>query len=321
MLQQLLSSSSILHGAALPRRVRLVGVPIQVYPFETRRPGEARSGPPRSVGLTCLTLADGGLHALGPPEAVALCRRFYRETRSPEAAREKVIFCDGQGDTLVYQADVPNRSAALCTCGNATGASAAMLAHCLQRRRVRQKVQLPDGQVELWSEVVPAGDGGWHVEQSWSGIQVTTLQVRLRERPIAVCTGSFNDYLIVSLADRAELEAFGLDEVLALWHAARAHFASTSFASLLRCRLAAVAPDGPRPFVKFYTCGRLHPGAPLTGLAALAVTAGHVDWLADLLSPGQIEHRRGVDALPAVCATPTATHIGFSAIHVLLHGA
>src|SRR5262249_31970811 len=126
--------------------VRLGEALLRVYPFETRRWGETRRCPPRTVGCTGLLLSGGdGPDVAGAPEAVAVCRRSPEAPRSGEAARDKVVFCGRGGETAVYQADRQKRSAALCACGNATGASAAMLAHCLHRRQVRQELTLPDG--------------------------------------------------------------------------------------------------------------------------------------------------------------------------------
>src|SRR5262245_8199498 len=300
--------------------VRLGNVLLQVHAFETRRAGEALSCPPRTVGHTALALAgaDRRLDWAGPAEAVELCARAPEERRGGDAAVGKVVFCNRLGETHVYQSDRQARSAALCACGNATGAAAAALAHCLNRRRLRHNVRLPEGRVEMTAGARRTADGGWHVEQAWGGIRLEARAEELGGRDVAVCTGIFNDYLVLRLCDRAELEALTLDEVLALWQAGRRFGA---FANPLQSRLAAVAPDGGRARVRFFTCGRMHPGAPLTGLATLAVAAGRVDWLAGLLRGGAVEHRRGVDALPAVRATPHGAAIEFPAIHVVLHGA
>src|SRR4051812_20437365 len=103
---------------------------LRAFRFETRRCGEALTCPPRTVGHTCLVLESpsrGGL-PVGEREAVALTLRAGNEAASPESAKEKVVFSNGQGETSVYQADRETRAAALCACGNATGASAALLA-------------------------------------------------------------------------------------------------------------------------------------------------------------------------------------------------
>jgi hypothetical protein len=300
------------------RLVRLGASLFHVYAFETRRGGEPRTCPPRTVGVTSLLSAGspGGLDGIGVDNAVELCLKAGSEPCPTEAAKEKVIFASRQGETLVYQADRQHRSAALCACGNATGAAAAMLAHCLRRQEIRQSLRLPDGQVEALSHVSPRG-GAWRVQQSWSGFRPRLVQTRLRDRAVAICTGAFNDYLIVRLPGMSALEGFDLEEVLALWQEAR-QFAG--FEEILQSRLVAVAPNDPQPYAKFYTCGRMHPGAPLTGLATLAVAAGHVDWLKTLLQAGRIEHRRGVDALPALRVTPEGAAIRFPAIDVVLRG-
>jgi hypothetical protein len=299
--------------------VRFGGVLLEVFAFETRRAGEALSCPPRTVGHTALALAGAGrrLDWAGPAEAVELCLRAPEERRGGDAAVGKVVFCNPLGETHVYQADRQNRSAALCACGNATGAAVATLAHCLSRTRLRHDVKLPEGRVEM-SATANRAAGGWRVEQAWGGLRLEATAVELGGRQAAVCTGTFNDYLVVRLRDRAELEALTLDEVLALWGEGRRY---SAFANPLQSRLAAVAPGAARPCVRFFTCGRMHPGAPLTGLATLAVAAGRLPWLGALLEGGEIEHRRGVDALPAVRATGRGPEIRFPAIHVALRAA
>jgi hypothetical protein len=255
----------------------------------------------------------------GPREAVDLCLRGPTEPSPAGAAHGKVIFCNRQGDLLVYQADPPKRSAALCACGNATAAGAALLTHCLGRRRLRQSMKLPGGQVvQVCSAVTRAGDGGYRVEQSWGDILLRVVQTRLRGRDVALCTGTFNDYVIVCLPSATDLSAFGLEETLTLWDEARRY---TGFEDPLQSRLVAVAPAGVCPRAKFFTCGRNHPGAPLTGLATLALAAPHVRWLAALFEAGRVEHARGVDRLPDVRVTPDGLEIPFPAIHVVLKAA
>jgi hypothetical protein len=239
------------------------------------------------------------------------------EPRCPEAAREKVVFCNPRGETLLYQADRHNRSAALCACGNASGSAAALLAHHLNMPRVRQRVQLPDGPVQMDADVARTGAGAWRVQQSWGGIRFQAREAMLGGREVVIGTGTLNDYLVVRLSDPQELEAFGLEEVLGLWYEARRY---SGFEDPLQSRLVAIAPNGPRPYARFYTCGRTHPGAPLTGLALLALAAGQVGWLASLLRVGQIEHRRGIDSLPAVRIGPGGTEVQFTGIDVVLHG-
>jgi hypothetical protein len=291
----------------------------QVFPFETRRAGEARTCPPRTVGYTNLLLGSGhGKLNVGPSEATEVALRHATDPCPAEAAKEKVVFCSRQGETLVFQADRQNRCAALCACGNATGTAAALLGHRLKQRHVRQSLQVPDGRLDMSSTVTPLAEGGWRVEQAWLGIRSRVEPTEMQGRPVAVCTGSFNDYLIVRLSGTDELEQFDLPQVLALWSEARTF---SGFDNPLQSRLVALAPrPGQRPFAKFYTCGRAHPGAPLTGMATLAMASGRVDWLGDLLQGAAIEHRRGVDTLPTVQVTSQGYEIGFPAIDVLLKG-
>jgi hypothetical protein len=304
----------------LPTRpVRLGDSFLDVYAFETRRWGEGRSCPPRTVGHAGMVVPGGarGLDWVGPREAVDLCLRGVAEPSPAGAAHGKVIFCNRSGDLLVFQADPSKHSAALCACGNAT--AAALLARCLGRRQVRQSMKLPGGQVvQVRSAVTRAQDGGYRVEQSWGDILLRVVQTRLRGREVALCTGTFNDYVIVRLPGTADLDAFGLEETLALWDEARRH---SGFEDPLRSRLVALAPADSCPRAKFFTCGRAHPGAPLTGLATLALAARHVGWLSSLFEAGRVEHARGVDPLPDVRATPDGLEIPFPAIHAVLKAA
>jgi hypothetical protein len=300
--------------------VRIGGMQLQVYAFETRRAGEARSCPPRTVGHSAVALAGGDrrLDWAGPAEAVVLCGRAPQEHRSADAATGKVVFCNRLGETQVYQADPSRGTAALCACGNATGAAAATLAHTLDRTRLRHNVKLPEGRVEMTARARRLAGGGWRVEQSWGGIQLRPVAAEVGGRDAVVCTGIFNDYLIVRLRDRAELDALTMEEVLALWGEGRRYGA---FGEPLQARLAALAPGAARPCVRFFTCGRMHPGAPLTGLATLAVAARRVSWLGTMLHQGEVEHRRGIDPLPGVRTTPHGAEIEFPTIDVVLHGA
>jgi hypothetical protein len=306
-------------GAQEDTLVRLSDLAFRVYPFETRRAGESRRCPPRTVGVAGMADTEQvrDLNPIGPREALELCLRTPNQPQSAEAAKEKVAICNRWGETSIYQADRKNLSAALCACGNATGAAAAMLAHCLKRRRIAQRVELPDGRVEVQSHALPMSHGAWQVEQSWTGARLTVIPSWLLQRDVAICTGTFNDYLVVRLTDRTDLEAFDLSDALSLWNAAQSY---GGFENPLRSRLVAIAPAEAAPVTKFYTCGRMHPGAPLTGLAILAMAASQVGWLASLLEPGRIEHRRGVDQLPNVRTTSKGTTVQFPAIDVVLHG-
>jgi len=281
----------------------------QVYPFETRRCGEALSCPPRSVGVTCLAQDDCDLALLGPEEALAVCRRYLEEPDPAQSAKEKVIFANRRGEMVVFQGDRKNGSAARCSCGNATCAGAAMLASAKNQERVRQICTIPEGKLDIRSAVTLAGAGGWRVAQSWCGLSFPVTQGNLCGHVVAIGTGTFNNYIILALQGR-ELDSFDLPEVLQLWKAARPF----GFDNILQSRLAAIFPADPHPFVKFYTCGRAHPGAPLTGLAALAMAARQLDWLALVLKRGRIQHRRGFDSLP-VCHD---SQVDFPALHVVL---
>src|SRR5262249_6992398 len=177
-----------------------------------------------------------------------LCLRAPEERRTGDAAVGKVVFCNRLGETHVYQTDRQNRSAAICACGNATGAAAATLAHCLGRTRLRHHVRLPEGRVEMTATAARAA-GGWRVEQAWGGIGLQTTPASIGGRDAVVCTGTFNDYLVVRLRDRAELEALTLDEVLGWWREGRRY---GGFENPLQSRLPAGAPRAGGPPARLF---------------------------------------------------------------------
>jgi hypothetical protein len=301
---------------AIRRRPAIAPVePGTLFPFETRRRGEPRSAPPRTVGVTSI-----GTDSPRPPESADAVAAIFRARNVPvssEAAREKVGFACPAGATSIYQADREARSASLCACGNATAATLALLAQVLGTREVHHRLRLPEGEVAVQANVSRMADGALRVAQSWTGVTLQAEQRVIARHVAVVCTGSLNDYLLVRVPNRATLDAFDVADALALWAAARN---GTQFADPLRSRLAAVAPGADRPSVKFFTCGRMHPGAPLTGLATLALAASEVRWLAELLAAGEIEHRRGVDTLPDIHRATEGPTIILPTIDVILHG-
>src|SRR5205085_3748965 len=70
----------------------------RVFAFETRRLGESRECPPRTVGFAALLSGNQtGLGTVGTKEAVSLSLRLGSEAASTESAKEKVIFCSRRG--------------------------------------------------------------------------------------------------------------------------------------------------------------------------------------------------------------------------------
>lgn len=295
----------------LGREVSLAGDRYRLCSFETRRPGESLAVAPRTVGWTAV-LAEDKEVAAREAEAVRVCEESTAAPPSPESAREKVVFCDRRGRTFVYQADRDNRAASLCACGNAAGAMAAMLAVQLERGCLEQTLVLPDGEIGMHAEV-RRQDGRLRVRQRWTGVELTATPTRLGSHEVAICKGTLNDYLLVRLPDAGT--TFGLAEAKALWGEARQAF---GFEDILRCRLAAIAPEGT---VRFFTCGRMHPGAPLTGLAALALAAETTDWLAPLRQSRVVRHRRGEDRLPDVLHGDNGAVVELPTVDVVLRNA
>jgi len=315
--------SGVLRAERAPGRPRNLvawdGALFRLCPFETRRCDEDRSSPPRTVGVAAVLVAgwDASLKQFGPEAAVELSRRAPQKSAWVGAARGKVTVCSPNGETRTYQADDHSRSAALCACGNANAAGAALLARHLRRAEITQSLALLEGHAAVCARIRPAEDGAWRVEQAWGGLQPVVREIRLLGREVAVCTGAFNDYLIVHVPTRAALESFGLEQARQLWEEARS---LGGFDDPLRSRLAAVAPDGMRAGVKFFTCGRAHPGAPLTGLAVLSVAAEQVAWLASALLGREVEHPRGTDVLPTVATTAQGTEVRLPPVDVVLCG-
>ncbi|HZU38500.1 MAG TPA: hypothetical protein VFA18_21425, partial [Gemmataceae bacterium] len=224
-----------------------------IFTFETRRSGEAATAPPRTVGLVAITMASApaGLAQVGAQEAVTLCLEGSTEPPPPGAAHDKVVFCDRRGKTLVFQADRQKQTAALCACGNASGAAAALLGQLLGRQRLVQSLHLPEGTLKAVARLQGV-DGNGGVEQTWAGYRFQAQPATLCGRQTAVCRGTFNDYLIVRLRSRDAVDGLSLDEVRELWEAAR----PWGFENPLRARLVAVAPASPKPWARFFTCGR-----------------------------------------------------------------
>lgn len=283
-------------GRVAERRglVRVQGGYLRVFNFATRRLHESPSEPPRTVGQTCMVIESTRAESLGETAALEICARSAAPAVA-QAAKEKVVLCEA-GVTRVYQADRANHAAALCACGNATGAAAAMLARVNNVNRIHQDVALPEGRIEVRGDVRRFAGDNWRVDQTWCGIQFRATAARLAEREVLLCTGTLNQYVVVPLPDAGALAKFGLEDALALWQEAQRF----GFTNPLQSRLVALAAGESVPTAKFFTCGRAHPGAPLTGLATLALAAPHADWLGQLLAAGEIVHARGKDALPAV---------------------
>jgi hypothetical protein len=91
---------------------------------------------------------------------------------------------------------------------------------------------------------------------------------------VAVCTGALNNYLVVRTRGGETIDAFALDDALALWR----HFGMDR--EPLLSRMAVVEDDGRHRAVRFFTCGtRAHPSAAPTGLALLGCVSPLLDWL------------------------------------------
>jgi hypothetical protein len=111
-------------------------------------------------------------------------------------------------------------------------------------------------------------------------------------------------------------DAVDADAVLALSR----RFGLDAQPLLARVAVVARAP-GELPQLKVYTCGRAHPSAPPTGLAALALAAERVDWLPlgrqqSVLTPA------GPMRLPSARWLPDGTaQLEFAPLRVQLDGA
>ncbi|MFO0880983.1 MAG: hypothetical protein U0840_26975 [Gemmataceae bacterium] len=292
-----------------PGTIHLGGNTYRVRNFQTRRPGESLNSAPRTVGQVALLVSpsnsSGSSH-----DAVELCRKASPTNLPAGAARGKVVLLSENGRSLVYQTDADRGTASLAACGNASAASAVLLAEHLQTSLTRQRLTMADGEVLMQAKVQRASR--MHlVEQTWTGIRFEVEQTTLLGHTTAVCRGTLNEYLVVALDSADQLAGFDLDQARACWELARERF---GFTDPLRGRLAAVALTGQAHQVKFFTCGRCHPGAPLTGLATLALTAREVSRFADLQHTAEVHHPRGKDILPRV----TGDRIDLQPVQVLL---
>jgi hypothetical protein len=118
-------------------------------------------------------------------------------------------------------------------------------------------------------------NAGSSVRQAWEGVRIhLAADTTVDGRHVAVCTGALNNYLVVRTRRGETVDAFALDDALALWQ----HFGMDR--EPLLSRMAVVEEDGRHRAVRFFTCGtRAHPSAAPTGLAVLGCVSPLLDWL------------------------------------------
>jgi hypothetical protein len=317
------------HSTVIGASFNLVEAPIgsafgrvldeQFYRFETRRITDLAHATPRTVGAVIWPhdfSSFDSAHAIKAHEAL-LTRRG--RTLPSGSAKGKVTVVSTE--TLkVFQVSHDGESAALCGCGNATAAGLALLAlasgECLGCTN-RSRLILPDGEVFTSAQVLlTVGGGSLRVTQSWSGLEFAVTELPSPRRRLAVCSG-MNHYVIV-LATPPDFEKFGLGDVEALLQFSMAHRGATN---PLQWRLVVLSSEPEQQShtrARFYSCGRMHPGAPLTGLATLALAAKQIDWLAEILRTEVVEHPRGIDQLPTIEGAVDGPRILFNPIDVSL---
>ena len=182
---------------------------------------------------------------------------------------------DAAVETASFQlADTPG-DAAIAACSNASAAAVAWHAHSSGIDRVSLRLALPEAHDARIVAEVRHRSTGWSVRQTWRGVRVHLADdAEIDGRHVALCTGALNNYLVVRTRPGETIDAFALDDALALWQDFGLH------REPLLSRMAVVEGDGRRRAVRFFTCGaRAHPSAAPTGLAVLGFASRLLDWL------------------------------------------
>jgi len=196
----------------------------------------------------------------------------------PDAAYGKVaVLREARGVTEVASFQVADTAddAAIVACANATAAAAACYSLASGTASVPLALALPGGHDARIVADVRHRVAGSSVRQMWEGVRIHLADdTAVNGRHVAVCTGALNNYLVVRTRRGETVDAFALDDALALWQ----HFGMDR--EPLLSRMAVVDDDGRHRAVRFFTCGaRAHPSAAPTGLAVLGCVSPLVDWL------------------------------------------
>lgn len=289
--------------------------------FLTRQAGD-RTDVIRTFGAVVQTSAGGLRFTDGQATA------YHRPGPPQPCAHGKVVAFSRAGrwwESACFQVADSGGNAELVACGNATAAAAAAAAAGYSasgspprpKTRVRMRVRLPgshlvhvDARVDR--RLSRSGEAVQAVRQTWSLIPFAMRPVTDDDgRMHLAAFGALNNYLVITAAKSTDISR---EEAIRLW----TRFGAST--TPLSARVAIVSPaNGHGPRVKFFTCGGLpHPSAPLTGLAVLALVAGHLR-STGLDRARQVETDAGPMVLPQVRAGPRGTAtIAFSDVVVEL---
>jgi hypothetical protein len=212
-----------------------------------------------------------------------------RQDDSSAAARGKVFFVAmtaktrGDPDSFAcYQ--VKGKKVDPVFCGNSTAAGAALHCEVTGRKSAALSVGC-DGQAALAETTCVLDPEGWLVSQRWSLKPGDTIQETQAAGHRAVSCHLLNDYLVVWGPLQTDFESL---------------IAGSGSRSTLRSKVAVIQAGDPLPKVHFLNCNGVHGAAPQTGLATLGLVASRVDWVADLVSNGQILTPGGIEEVPVV---------------------
>jgi hypothetical protein len=251
-------------------------------------PPEDMAGPRPAAAMAFRTFRDGRFRTVGAlaqlgagdpvddwsgDRAKALLQSLPEIKTSTPVAQGKLALVNPHSELPV--AAVFQLSPAGCNrvfCGNG---AAGVAAHLAAARKTKNPAFLLRGSGAL-TVTVRAAVSGITVAQVW----IVPADAEISTTPAAIEVNLFNHYTVVDAA-------------------------SGNVAELLndadpRRRIAAVEMRGEEPRVTFYTSGREHPSAPLTGLCILALLSNQVEWLRPLLELRCVIVHGHAEPLPAV---------------------
>lgn len=266
--------------------------PTRAWSFQTRQVAD----PPGFV-RTHGAVVDAGAVPLRAADFAAAADQV-RLDPPPDCARGKLAVLSSAGGTaaaVAHQLSDHGTASQVVACSNATAAVAAVCAESAGEAEVEVVVELPwGGFVPVHARLAGTTDErSLTVAQTWDGLEVTVeAEAAVDGHTCARVLGPLNNYLLVRTGPGEQLEEFDLARALRL----------SSNLGLddepLLTRIVIVQPEHDHVRTKFFTCGeRLHPSAPLTGLAVLALAAPSLAWFPDVPA---VETPLGPMALPYV---------------------
>ena len=121
-------------------------------------------------------------------------------------------------ETASFQVAEIAGDAAIAACANATAAAVACHSRASGTGRVSLRLVLPGGHDARIVAEVRHRNAGSSVRQTWEGVRIhLAADTTVDGRHVAVCTGALNNYLVVRTRRGETVDAFALDDALALW--------------------------------------------------------------------------------------------------------